>query len=865
MKRIFVWFFVVLAAMVSLDGFAANSVFTWNGGASGNWNDAANWLCDGGATDRWPGKDCVDQNNTDEVQLDGVTAEIILTSAAYVKVFKLLNNADITIASESTKYRLYVYGGGMSIVDSCLTFDNADLLHSTGVNQWGCGKALVFNGDSVLTLRKCTMYNGRVDADKCYVVRCYEGSTFWYRYDTELPAFDYLFDNSTYNGYGSDSRLHAAGDSKITFAGTTPKMTVHTKPTQVNGNLTLRYVLPESPYANPPVQSESAVDFENTSGTVAIEIDPESPGLTSGTMQKYRLIKCDKDASVNGIVLDNFILPTLRTADEVFVSDWKSGSAAPIPPQYLDVWIDGTYDPDNVAMEAEFDEPASFRPNMRFAGKISAMGVVGGAPATRVTVKLEYGATDSLGTEVTLGEVTEAGDFSFDFDGFDATSTYYYRLSLVNDLEQSVVSEIGTCSHICGTQLGSEISATMVDGRGTVSGSVYVLGAGTTTVRLLFGRNELEMFEAASFTVDALGPFSVDVIYPNEGKWYYKFVSENAYGQQHWEWESRVSFLEVSDSNTYTWKGGDGDLYDKTKWTCAMENSGIGFPTSASSIVFPSNTTAVIQYTNSVNYVNVKFLQDDSDYTFVGNGATFGMTKSSSGGKNAKLTLDNVKFADPVYIWSGSATMSVGDGGSIDLLNGAQAVYKYFNLNGDDSTVFVGDGARLEFALGGFSKPGSGAVISNGYMIISNPITMNGAKVTLLGESPRMSVTRNTCEGVDFFIELPEAPYATVPIASGADTGTFANDKITTINILNSPAARREGGTYRILKWGLINDSSKTAYGVNTNNVVISGLGEGDGYTWSWEPGEAYQSLGPQYLDIHYAKRSAAGLTILFR
>ena len=57
--------------------------------------------------------------------------------------------------------------------------------------------------------------------------------------------------------------------------------------------------------------------------------------------------------------------------------------------------------------------------------------------------------------------------------------------------------------------------------------------------------------------------------------------------------------------------------------------------------------------------------------------------------------------------------------------------------------------------------------------------------------------------------------------------------------------------------------SAKTPYGINTNNVVITGLRSGDSYSWSWEPGADYEALGPQYLDIHYAK--GGGLLLLVR
>ena len=857
--------FAVFAATVSFNLRADNSVFTWNGGTTGDWNDSSNWLCNNAATDRWPGKDFTDQNNTDEVQLNGVTATITLTGTTYVKKFVLSNRADITITSDGTKRSLFVYAGGLSVTDSTLTFDTVTVLHTTNTNEWGCsvGLPFTFNGDSTLILNAAVFRNGCVSADTCYRVRCYKSSTFWYRYTNgNIQSFDWVLDDSSFSGHADNTLLQAKSSSSVTFVGTKPSLTLYKKKCKIPGTLTLRYVLPVAPYANGPMQSNQACDFDNESGDVKIAIDESSPGLTSGKVQTYRLFKWDTNLA-NGIVLDKFDLPMLRTQDEVFTTAWKSGSAAPVPPQYLDVTIDGTYDPSNVKMEASFDEPASFRPNMRFAGTVRAMGVIGGTPAAKATLKLEYGLTDALGTETSLGEVTGEGPFGFDFADFDETSTYYYRLTLANDLGQSVSSEIGTCSHVCGTQLGSEVFATMFDGCGTVTGSVYVIGSGETVVKVMVGRNELEMFELASKAVDAIGEVGFDIVYPGEGKWYYKLVSSNSYGSQVWSSSSKSAFIEVSDANTYVWKGEDGQVNDPAKWTRTTGTGGIGYPTSQSTVVFPGGITSVVTVVESVDYAHVTFMQDDSDYTFVGDNKQFGVLDATCGGKNARLRLEGVKLNDPGYIWSGKAVFSCGDNCRIDLANGAQMVYRRFHLTGSNTVWTIGDGARCEVATGGLEGDGSELIVSNGYLYVGNPIRFDGRKITVLGEAPTLSITRMTCAGAAFDIELPETPYAAAPIVSGADMGNFANDKMTTINILKSPAARRKGGTYRILKWGLVSDSSKNAYGINTNNVVITGLRSGDSYTWSWEPGEEYESLGPQYLDIHYAK--GGGLLLLVR
>ena len=844
--------------------------FTWNGGATGAFEDPGNWLCGEDVAKVIPGE-------ADTVDFSGTSATITFATQLGVKalVGPGAGNQIVLQRSEDVKsVKFYVLGsptvpGGTLVIDG-LTFYASNTL---GSNQYSCNpgyKMLLSDGGCVKLINEGVVFVGTTNSDSpACRIEIGSGSTYWTRYydAAGIAGLSMVIDDGVFDGFNDNSQFKSVGDVTVTFKGTKPAFKAYCATPSVSGVFTLRYVLPASPYPSQkgPMQSEGAKqqNFDPPAGsTVKIEIDPSSPGLTSGAVQTYRLIKWDKNAGY-GVVNDNFQLCDLRTSTESFAWLRKAGEPETVPPQYLDVTIDGTYDPSNADMEAVFNEPDSLRPDMVFTGAVNVMGARSGEDATKATLKLDYGLTDALGTSVELGEVTSTGAFSFNYDGFDETSTYFYRLTLENDIGQTIVGEIGTCSHVCGTKLEPSVSATMEDGCGTVSGSVRVIGAGTTTVKLLMGFNPVELVESASVEVNARGAFTIDVTYPGEGKVYYKLVSSNSFGEQGWTSETDVGNVVVSDSNTYEWKGEDGQVNDPAKWTRTTGTGGIGYPTSQSTVVFPGGITSVVTVVESVDYAHVTFMQDDSDYTFVGDNKQFGVLDATCGGKNARLRLEGVKLNDPGYIWSGKAVFSCGDNCRIDLANGAQMVYRHFHLTGSNTVWTIGDGARCEVASGGLEGDGSELIVSNGYLYVGNPIRFDGRKITVLGEAPTLSITRMTCAGAAFDIELPETPYAAAPIVSGADMGNFANDKMTTINILKSPAARRKGGTYRILKWGLVSDSSKNAYGINTNNVVITGLRSGDSYTWSWEPGEEYESLGPQYLDIHYAK--GGGLLLLVR
>ena len=87
------------------------STFTWAGGASGEWTDAANWTVGGGRTAVVPG--------TDDDVVIGTEADITFASAGYAKAITL--NADATFSGTSIQCPQYSGSGTLSVEGIKLT------------------------------------------------------------------------------------------------------------------------------------------------------------------------------------------------------------------------------------------------------------------------------------------------------------------------------------------------------------------------------------------------------------------------------------------------------------------------------------------------------------------------------------------------------------------------------------------------------------------------------------------------------------------------------------------------------------------------------------------------------------------------
>ena len=155
-----------------------------------------------------------------------------------------------------------------------------------------------------------------------------------------------------------------------------------------------------------------------------------------------------------------------------------------------------------------------------------------------------------------------------------------------------------------GSVLKQLASATVSHHDITASGTLEVLGAGTTTVTLWAGsdENSLEPVSGSSKVLSTAGSFSVTgTVLGDPHLVYWKLVSVNvAPGGTTWTSESPVYTITTEDAATYTWKAEktEGDWDDPANWTVSGvkdANDVLGYPDNAKAKVrFVADTTAEI-------------------------------------------------------------------------------------------------------------------------------------------------------------------------------------------------------------------------------------------------------------------------------
>ena len=165
----------------------------------------------------------------------------------------------------------------------------------------------------------------------------------------------------------------------------------------------------------------------------------------------------------------------------------------------------------------------------------------------------------------------------------------------------------------------------------TATGTLDVLGAGTTTVTLWAGsdENSLEPVSGSSKVLSTAGSFTVTGTVPGDPHLvYWKIVSVNvAPGGSTWTSESPVYTITTEDAATYTWKAEktEGDWDDPANWTVSGvkdANDVLGYPDNAKAKVrFVANTTAVIAVDRSFVFQDMSIKAAGLQVTFAGTNA----------------------------------------------------------------------------------------------------------------------------------------------------------------------------------------------------------------------------------------------------
>lgn len=869
--------YVLVASAVLSSAVLFAGTYTWNGGAAGNWSDTGNWLCDGAPASALPG-------DSDKVDLAGTKATIVLTENVAVGYFwAFQEGSEITVRSGTAgaQYALSVkkswdgalggWGGGFPgkmtagrklVLDGVCLFPNYE---SNAASQWGLGDNIVqFREEGTIEVSNGALYFGKLGAwNTLHLVA--HASSIWVRSYDGVSGLDVLLEDSEWSGF--QQAVAVNGDATFTFAGSKPLLKnvgTATPNPNVSGTLTFRYVLPVAPYAKAPVVNDASVDFA-PAGSFAIEIDPGSPGLTSGAVQVYRLMAYEKDAG-KGLNLTKARYPTMRTSEEKFTTSFMTGASASGLPQYLDLTVDGSYDPDSKPLDITFNLPMPSAEGEVFSGTVSELG----SAATIATVKVKYGTNDSMDNESTLGTVTEPGPFAFTLGGLDPSETYRYQLVVTTDAGGETRSEAGTFSLVCGSVLADKVDLRLDNGQGTIGGSLDVVGTGTTTVRLLVGRSGDDMAEAGSVETTT-GDFSFDYTFVDDGNWFVKFVCSNAYGDRSWsDAESVTPFpVTVADSNVYTLKdGADGDWTDASSWSCAASGSGLGRPTSHSEVVFPAEASAVVRLSGEVSVARLTILSAGSHVTVKGKqtgSLLLAPSIVSAKGAGAELTLDGVKLTDNANFWNIGWKFEPGADSTLKLRNGARIEAKQINPQADSVTIDVAGGSEAVFRESWNGNTHSFKVVLDDSTFEVPDHILLVSEFVFKGTTPVAKVQGLADMPVKLTYYLPETPYADAPFQQSTMLGNrmnLAQGQVTVSIPCDSPVRINRGrGDYPLIRWDSSNGGAD--YGIDTDILAATeGLKASDAPLWSWREGVDQALVGPQYLTLSVRQ---SGLVVILR
>ena len=750
------------------------------------------------------------------------------------------------------------------------TFDAVKLLPnyaSDGWSQWN------LNENEVKVAGKCTLatdnggalYFGKLTAPLGINLAVRNGATLWIRAFGRNPEFNLELENASFTGF--QNALFCT-DANIVFKGDSPEWKTPANP-NVAGTLTFDYVLPAKPYANGPFQNSKAFDF-NPAGKVVVKVDAASPAFSSGAKQTYRLFKFD-NSTAYGIVTGSIACEPLRTVDEVYAYSNMDGTSG--LPQYLDVTVDGAYDPDYSPIDIRPYLPSPTGDGaMLFSGTIANLG----SGAQSLTIYLEYGIDGVLSEKTAIATATAAGAFEYELTGLDMDATYSYRLSAVNDTGTEWTGETSTFALICGSLLDAAFGADLDNGNGSISGSLLVLGSGQTIVRLLIGRSAETLEEATSFVASSRGAFSIPYVFPTDGMWYYRLECSNRYGSDSWSDTTDVKSVNITDSNVYTWCGTDGNWWDESNWSKASPTSGIGYPTSASAVVFPAGTTASVAIEQDCTVASLTMDLTGSDITL--RGAASAETaprllaqKQKISGSGA-LAFSRLVFRDSDNPWSMANQLSIGAGGRLTLSDGAGLYCQRLSV-GQAATIELRGGSKVWSRTAATFPADSSLIIDDSVFEGPDqaaPVVFTNSTLVFRGAQPQLLCFIGTCDQAKFIYELPTTPYAAAPLSisksialhcASLDAG---NQAIEMVIPRDCPArVERRTGVYPLVDW-----AKKTGYGIVVSSFNLdSTLGKvypGDRFDFSFADGYNTGD-GALPTDLTFTLTCYMGTTIFLR
>ena len=423
-------------------------------------------------------------------------------------------------------------------------------------------------------------------------------------------------------------------------------------------------------------------------------------------------------------------------------------------------------------------------------GMVVSTGVSSAEPKT-CKVRVKIGSTEN-NLVVTNEMSAPVGPFSLGIDGLNEQTTYYYCVEAVDDNETAVDTDPESFTTIPAASVLSTLTMSTSLTNYTISGSLSVVGAGTTHILVKWGEGEWE--EIGAFNVLS-NDTSFSATY--NGTWDDSSITgqlmcsnacelvDGTLAGDPFVTTQDKSFSPVDDA-TYTWQpvndDWNGDWNDPAHW--ASSKVGRGYPDNAYATAdFKDCTTANPVTVN----VNGKFLTNKtkfygsaaSDITFVGTGTN---TSSLASGyaQNEINSNSKVEFRDMAFTMRENwEVLRTADKTNVTfrLSNVAANCTGYFALSAPfcraefvDGTVFS---AAAKFNMGGTNTVcliDDSTVTAHAFAIMNADCSIKGnLQYVFKGMAPKFRLLTSfypfsDSPNVSFTFFVPVGGYAEPPI-----------------------------------------------------------------------------------------------------
>ena len=286
-------------------------------------------------------------------------------------------------------------------------------------------------------------------------------------------------------------------------------------------------------------------------------------------------------------------------------------------------------------------------------GRLSNLGT--GATSADVTLYYGTSANVEAGTAVGPTNLTDKADLSDTLTGLTAGATYYYAYKAVNNAPTPETAWSATNSFV--VEASTRFSNTMVIATNncqmTVTGTMTDWGVGTTKVELLVGTSADNLVSVQTMNLPE-EPTNHQVVFDPitnpVGTYVVAIRATTTYNDIVWVRETAATSQALSDTSTYTWKGGKGDWADPAMWTSSDTGAG-GYPTAGCSVVFPADgrNENVVYLSSTPGTLAAIAIDSASRYTFRSTSRSSvrtitAPTKTMTGAGGGTLVLDAVSI-----------------------------------------------------------------------------------------------------------------------------------------------------------------------------------------------------------------------------